>query len=129
MLEVKTGPLLPGRDQRFRRSARLTKTDEFSSVFAFRRVLRATHLNLHYQPCGSASGRLGVVVSKKIARRAHDRNYMKRIIREYFRIHVRAFVGYQVVIRVSACFAPADFTAVTAEFAALAAKLNALARP
>lgn len=31
--------------------------------------------------------RLGLVVSKRVGRRAHDRNRIKRLIREFFRLY------------------------------------------
>jgi ribonuclease P protein component len=37
-------------NQSFARSYRLTKTDEFSSVFGFRRAIRGKLIMLHYQP-------------------------------------------------------------------------------
>src|SRR5574343_358209 len=49
-------------DQTFARRYRLTKTDEFSSVFGFRRAIRGQWLMLHYQPRSDGSARLGLVV-------------------------------------------------------------------
>ena len=51
-------------DQSFARRYRLTKTDEFSSVFGFRRAIRGKLLMLHYQPRpeGMTEPRLGLVV-------------------------------------------------------------------
>ena len=71
----------------FARRHRLTKTDEFSSVFGFRRAIRGRLLTLHYQPRpdGQTEARIGIVVGKKVLRRAVDRNKLKRIIREHFR--------------------------------------------
>src|SRR5262245_45596093 len=66
-------------DQRFLDVYRLRKTDEYSSVFAFRRVLRGRFLSVHYRPNGLATARMGVVVAKKLARRAVLRNLVKRI--------------------------------------------------
>ena len=60
----------PGADQGFRGAHRLHKTDEFSSVFAFRRALRGRYYMLHYRPNGLDTARLGVVVAKKLAKRA-----------------------------------------------------------
>ncbi len=74
--------------QTFARSYRLTKTDEFSSVFGFRRAIRGQLLMLHYQPRSSAedSARLGLVVGKKQLKTAIGRNTLKRVVREQFRL-------------------------------------------
>ena len=86
----------------FDSSLRLHKTDEFSSVFAFRRVLRGNHFALHYCPSTGGTPRLGLVVAKKLAKRAVQRNLVKRIGRDVFR-HARASLPpYDLVLRLSA---------------------------
>jgi ribonuclease P protein component len=57
---------------------RLHKTDEFSSVFAFRRCCAGagSPALLPEQP---RHARLGLVVAKKLAKRAVQRNLVKRI--------------------------------------------------
>lgn len=86
----------------FGSSLRLHKTDEFSSVFAFRRVLRGKYFALHYCPNEVGSARLGLVVAKKLAKRAVLRNLVKRIGRDVFR-HARASLpDYDLVLRLSA---------------------------
>jgi ribonuclease P protein component len=72
----------------FPRRYRLTRTDEFSSVFSFRKVIRSSNFLLHYRPRGgeqSDSVRLGLVVAKRYLRRSVDRNLVKRLVREAFR--------------------------------------------
>lgn len=81
----------------FPRRYRLTKTDEYSSVFGFRRAVKSTHFLLHYRPrdgLGSAvpsgeGARLGIVVPKKLVKAAVRRNLIKRLARERFR-HLRS---------------------------------------
>lgn len=86
----------------FRPEYRLRKTDEFSSVFAFRRVVRGRYFALHYCPGQADTARLGVVVAKKLAKRAVQRNLLKRIGRDVFR-HARASLpAYDLVLRLSA---------------------------
>ena len=73
---------------RFPKSHRLTKTDEFSSVFSFRKALRSTTFLLHYRARGielTGGARLGLVVAKRFLRRSVDRNLIRRLIREAFR--------------------------------------------
>lgn len=89
-------------DLGFCREHRLHTAAEFSSVFAARRVLRSEYFVLHYLEVKSADGaRLGLVVAKKLARRAVLRNLLKRLAREAFR-HVHSNLpSCDVVLRLS----------------------------
>ena len=49
-------------------------------------VLRAAHPNFLLLTRPSAHPRLGLVIGKKHVRRAHDRNLIKRVARECFRL-------------------------------------------
>ncbi|MCK6412202.1 MAG: ribonuclease P protein component [Azonexus sp.] len=88
----------------FARRHRLTKTDEYSSVFGFRRAIRGQWLMLHFQPrpAGFDSARLGLVVGKKLLKRAVDRNRVKRIVREQFRLRRADLPAYDLVVRLHA---------------------------
>jgi ribonuclease P protein component len=85
--------------QTCRRVDRLRKTDDFSSVFAFRRSVRSEHFQLLYRPSGLKSPRLGVAVAKKLAPRAVDRNLVKRLAREAFRMLRIRLPAYDLVLR------------------------------
>lgn len=91
-----------GADQGFRSAHRLHKTDEYSSVFAFRRVLRGRWFNLHYCPNTLGHARIGLVVAKKLARRAVQRNLVKRIGRDLFRHTQADLPAHDLVLRLSA---------------------------
>ncbi len=113
-------------NQSFARRYRLTKTDEFSSVFGFRRAIRGKLLMLHYQPrpAGNTEARLGLVVGKKLLKRAVDRNTVKRIVREQFR-HCRAGLpAVDLVVRLAAKPAPLDRKLLADDFLALLEKLQ-----
>lgn len=89
--------------QSFPRLYRLTKTDEYSSVFGFRRALRGKSFLLHYgerRPAG-APARLGIVVGKKFLRLAVGRNCVKRIAREAFRLVRSQLPARDLVLRLS----------------------------
>jgi ribonuclease P protein component len=86
----------------FRRAHRLYKTDEFSSVFAFKRVLRGRFYVLHYRPNGLDTARLGLAVAKKMLKRASGRNLLKRIAREAFRLQRENLPACDLVVRVHA---------------------------
>jgi len=74
---------------RFPKEYRLTKTDDFSSVFGFRKAIKSRHFLLHYRirAADEAPGaRLGLVVAKRFLRRSVDRNLIRRLARESFRL-------------------------------------------
>lgn len=110
-------------DQRFLDAYRLRKTDDYSSVFAFRRALRGRYLTVHYRPNGQGSARLGVVVAKKLARRAVARNLVKRICREVFRVRRGALPTLDLVVRLSSPLAAASRDELRDELLGLLARL------
>lgn len=81
---------------------------------------------LHYQPAPEivADSRLGLVVGKKFVRRAVDRNLVKRIARERFRLGHDRLAGYDLVLRVIAKPARMDRLQIAAEVQSLFAKLR-----
>lgn len=81
---------------------------------------------LHYQPGPeiATDSRLGVVVGKKFVRHAVDRNLVKRIVRERFRLAHDRLAGYDVVLRVISKPARMDRLQIAAEVQALFAKLR-----
>ena len=98
----------PGADQRFIGAYRLQKTDEFSSVFAFRRTLKGRFFTVHYRLSDGDTARLGVVVAKRFAKLAHQRNLVKRIVREHFRHRRARLFAVDLVVRLSAPLAGAS---------------------
>lgn len=85
----------------FGRNNRLLCARDFSGVF------NATLFKVH-QPgflilattntIPEATGRIGLVVAKKKVRRAHERNRVKRISRESFRLNQYQLVGLDIVV-------------------------------
>lgn len=70
-----------GRQRRIRSGAR------FSAVFKKSyRCFRTRYFVLHILPSSYPESRLGVIVSKRVAGRAVDRNRLKRHVREVFRV-------------------------------------------
>lgn len=68
--------------------------------------------------------RLGVVVGKRVARRAVARNYMKRVMREIFRENLPEIVSLDIIARVHKPFAKKDFVAVREELEKLFVSLK-----
>ncbi|MBI2802399.1 MAG: ribonuclease P protein component [Gammaproteobacteria bacterium] len=80
---------------------RITKAADFSQIFSGARRLRARHFDFLYRTSETLTPRLGIAVSKRMVPRAVDRNRIKRIIRESFRLHVQpAVVPLDVVVYV-----------------------------
>lgn len=109
---------------RFTKKAKLIKTDEFSSVFNFRKRIFAQFLAIHYQPNVLGHARLGLVVGKKIAKSAVHRNYMRRILREFFRVQQQVINHVDLVVRVQKRFEKKDFIKIKQEFDAFILKIN-----
>lgn len=105
---------------------RLHKTDEFSSVFVFRKVCHGSYFKLHYKPNSLAYSRLGCMVSKKVHKRANQRNYMKRVIREYFRVQQVQWLPIDLIVRPLKHFTPNDTQAVHAELERLCRRFRAI---
>lgn len=91
----------------FRGEHRLHTEAEFSLVFAARRVLRGEKFDLHYRSRdavsvkSTAGARLGLVVAKKLARHAVQRNLLKRLAREAFRHARQGLLSYDLILRLS----------------------------
>ena len=101
-------------NQGFSKTERLLKTDEFSSVFALRRSRHGRYVQVLLGEA-QAHPRLGLVVAKKVAKRAHERNYMKRVLREWFRLHKQQLPAQSIVVRAKIKFEQEDFQAVWQE--------------
>jgi ribonuclease P protein component len=88
----------------FPRRYRLTRTDEFSSVFSFRKAIRSPTFLLHYRPHegGQSDGaRLGLVIAKRHLRRSVDRNLVKRLVREVFRTRRSEMPSCDLIVRLA----------------------------
>ena len=108
---------------RFSKQAKLLKTDEFSSVFNFRKRISAHYLVMHYQPNSQEQARLGLVVGKKTCKLAVDRNYMRRVLREFFRTQQHQISHVDVVVRVQKKFDRVNFSQIKQEFDSLLLRL------
>ncbi|WP_301672766.1 ribonuclease P protein component [Neisseria blantyrii] len=107
-------------DYRFGRQYRLLKTDDFSSVFAFRNRRSLDFLQVaRSDGNGAGHPRIGLVVGKKTAKRANERNYMKRVIRDWFRLNKNNLPPQDFVVRVHRKFDRATAKQARTELAQL----------
>ena len=110
--------------QNYTKELRLSEADEFSSVFIFRKVKSFGYLKIHYKPNELPHSRLGIVVGKRVHKRANKRNYMKRVIRELFRCNQAQWSGYDMVVRVNKLFTRQDFLKIKQEFDSLSKHMH-----
>jgi ribonuclease P protein component len=68
----------------FQRAARLRKSREFAALRGGQR-LACRHFHAEFRPSTLPAARLGLVVSKRVSKRAVDRNRLKRLARDSFR--------------------------------------------
>ena len=90
-----------GGAQRFPSRQRLRNRREFDAVFRQPSVrLRRGPLRLVARPNALGTARLGIVVAKRMIRRAVGRNRAKRVIRESFRL-ATGLPSMDIVVRVA----------------------------
>jgi ribonuclease P protein component len=114
---------------RFTRQAKIVKTDDFSSVFNLRKRIASQHLVMRYRLNEANRPRLGLIVSKKTAKLAVQRNYMRRVLRELFRLNQHNLPALDLVIQVQKTFEKPEFMLIKQEFETLLLKLSTKIAP
>lgn len=83
----------------FHRSLRLLDAGAYKAVFDDAKIKVSNQQVLFLaRPSGSATPRLGLVIAKKNVRHAVQRNRIKRIARESFRLQQQNLSGIDVVV-------------------------------
>jgi ribonuclease P protein component len=111
-------------DFSFTRQAKIVKTDDFSSVFNLRKRFASQHLVVRYRLNEVNMPRLGLIVSKKTAKLAVQRNYMRRVLRELFRLNQLGLPALDMVVQVQKTFEKSDFFVIKQEYESLLQKLS-----
>nr|WP_074202501.1 ribonuclease P protein component [Nitrosomonas cryotolerans] len=68
------------------KNRRLHKAEEFSAVIRVKCTVSGDFLQVYAKPNNATFSRLGLIVAKRIERRAVRRNRVKRVLREAFRM-------------------------------------------
>lgn len=110
----------------FPRSTRLLTGSDYQRVFARARRIPGTWFMLLYrsQDPPAAHARLGLAISRKHARRAVDRNRLKRIAREAFRLRRHALPLVDIIVLSRAGATAADRAELRAELDQMLEKLK-----
>jgi ribonuclease P protein component len=90
--------LIATRAQGFPRSVRLTQPAQYRQVFADARRIGDAGFTLLVRDNEAGSARLGLAISRKCARRAVDRQRIKRLVRESFRQHRQELAHVDIVV-------------------------------
>lgn len=82
----------------FSKSQRLYKKEHIQAVFANKRKLAGCFFSIFFSKNDINNSRLCIIVAKKNIRFAVQRNKIKRIIRESFRINQHTLKGLDIVV-------------------------------
>jgi len=85
-------------DLRFPRDARLLDAISFGQVFKRNKRLNSPFWTVLGHRSSTGTTRLGLAIAKKRAKRAVDRNRLKRVARESFRHNRQRLNGFDVVV-------------------------------
>jgi ribonuclease P protein component len=84
--------------QCFPRSLRLITKKDYQFTFNHSKKVSSRFLLVLYRSNEKKNARLGLVISKRVAKHAVTRNQIKRVIRESFRLHQQNMEGFDVIV-------------------------------
>ena len=81
----------------FRRKERLRKTQEFERVFSYGKSVGGSTVAFYYAPNEEGFPRAGFIASKKVSKKAVERNRAKRLMREVFRLNKHRLKPFDII--------------------------------
>ena len=87
-------------DNSFEKKFRLLSASDFSELKVGSSSYKKASLIIYYKKNSFNQSRIGLSVPKKIGK-SHDRNRLKRLMREFFRTSEYKFLGYDILLVVS----------------------------
>jgi len=92
----------------YQKSKRLLNSEQYRIVLRKGKKIFNPLFLLFILPNNQMQSRLGITVSKKVSKRAVDRNCIKRQVREFFRLNQKSLPGYDVVVIANTSAAKTD---------------------
>lgn len=108
----------------FPREARLLSAADYNSVFKQNQRFGDKYWTVLVRRVPGSAARLGLAVAKKRAKRAVDRNKLKRIAREAFRLQQSSLYGTELVVMNRDAAASADAVSLRRAFDRLLGKIQ-----
>ena len=87
-------------DSRFEKFFRLLSANDFEELKVGSRSYKKPSLIVYFKKNSLGKSRIGLSVPKKIGK-SHDRNRLKRLMREFFRQSPYKFLGHDILLVVS----------------------------
>lgn len=87
-------------DNKFEKKFRLLSASDFEELKVGSSSYKKASLIIYYKKNSFNLSRIGLSVPKKIGK-SHDRNRLKRLIREFYRVSPYKFLGYDILFVVS----------------------------
>ena len=115
----------PASDYSFPRTARLLTAGDYSQVFKQNKRYSDHYWTILVRRDDSRPTRLGLAIAKKRARRAVDRNRLKRVVREAFRYQQSTLAGLEMVVMNRDAATKASTAELRASIDALFVKMRA----
>ncbi|WP_367674069.1 ribonuclease P protein component [Buchnera aphidicola] len=77
---------------------RLLSVLQYKKVFRYAYKITFKELTIFGKINNIQHSRLGISISKKYIKKAHQRNYLKRLIREFFRLYQHKFLLMDFIV-------------------------------
>ena len=107
-------------------AARLRRAADFAALRHATGRWQGRHFLLRWSPTSAGMARLGLAVSRKVSKRAVERNRIKRVIRESFRVRRESLPALDVLVIARISAASADNTVLRDDLEHAWQKLKAL---